>query len=292
MLSDLVLWGVIIIVLFLIAMGLKVVRPVEAAAVERFGRYHGIKNQGLTWIIPFIDRMIKVNTTEMLVDCERQEIITKDNLNCFVSAQVYFRVKKDEVGIKSALYNVFNYEEQIVALAKTTLRNVIGNLTLKEANSERARLNTELQATLSKETKNWGIEVVRTELKEIEPPKDVQETMNKIVKAANEKQAAVDFATAKETQADGEKRASIKSAEGIRQAKILQAQGEAESIKLVNEAANKYFRGNAKDLKKIESAQDALKNGTKFIIPKGSSFTTVFAEGAGVTPIPVEKEKK
>ena len=120
---------------------------------------------------------------------------------------------------------------QIVNLARTTLRNIIGTLTLKSANSERGKINEELRSTLLAETANWGIEILRTELKEIDPPQDVQETMNKVVKAENEKIAAVDFATATETQADGQRRAEIKKAEGVKQAKILQAEGEAEAIR-------------------------------------------------------------
>ncbi len=156
-----------------------------------------------------------------------QEIITNDNLNARVDAQVYFKVKEDEESVKSSQYNVNNYQVQIVNLARTTLRNIIGTLTLKSANSERNRINDELLSTLSEETKNWGMEIVRTELKEIDPPKDVQETMNKVVKAENEKIAALDFATAVERQADGEKRAEIKKAEGVKQARILEAEGEA-----------------------------------------------------------------
>ena len=181
--------------------------------------------------------MIQVNITEQMVDAQPQEIITNDNLNARVDAQVYFKVKADEESVKASQYNVTNYENQIVNLARTTLRNIIGTLTLKSANSERGKINGELRTTL-KETQNWGIEILRTELKEIDPPQDVQETMNKVVKAENEKIAAVDFATATETQADGQRRAEIKKAEGIKQAKILAAEGEAQAIKLVNEAAN------------------------------------------------------
>ncbi|MCK5587036.1 hypothetical protein KAJ02_13265 [Candidatus Bipolaricaulota bacterium] len=103
----------------------------------------------------------------------------------------------------------------MVNLARTTLRNIIGTMTLKSANSERDRINNELLSTLSKETHSWGMEIVRTELKEIDPPKDVQETMNKVVKAENEKIAALDFANAVEREADGQKRAEIKKAEGV-----------------------------------------------------------------------------
>src|SRR5512136_422822 len=121
--------------------------------------------------------------------------------------------------------------------------NIIGTLTLKSANSERGKINGELHNTLMQETSSWGIDIVRTELKEIDPPKDVQETMNKVVKAENEKMAAVDFATAQETMADGSRRAEIKKAEGIKQANILRAEGEAQAIQLVNEAADHYFIG-------------------------------------------------
>jgi regulator of protease activity HflC (stomatin/prohibitin superfamily) len=147
---------------------------------------------------------------------------------------VYFRVLPDETSVKASQYNVNNYQWQIVNLARTTLRNIIGTMTLKSANSERSKINTELLRTLLNETKSWGIAVVRTELKEIDPPKDAQETMNKVVKAENEKIAAIDFATATETMADGQKRAEIKKAEGVRQAEILKAEGEAQAIQLVN----------------------------------------------------------
>jgi regulator of protease activity HflC (stomatin/prohibitin superfamily) len=122
-------------------------------------------------------------------------------------------VRSDEESVRASEYNVFDYETQIVALARTTLRNIIGTMTLKEANSERGKINTSLYTNLASETKNWGLEIVRTELKEINPPSDVQETMNKVVKASNEKIAAIDFATARETQADGKKRAAIKEAD-------------------------------------------------------------------------------
>lgn len=129
------------------------------------------------------------------------------------------------------------------------------------------------------------MEIVRTELKEIDPPKDVQETMNKVVKAENEKIAALDFANAREREADGMKRAEIKKAEGIKQAKILEAEGEAEAIRLVNEAANKYFVGNAQLLRKLEALEKALKENAKIVIPSGSELINVIGEMAGVLPL-------
>ena len=230
------LYGVIgVLVLFFLA-GIRIVRPTGRGLVERLGRYHHLANPGFNWIIPVIDRLFLINITEMMVDAEPQEIITNDNLNARVDAQVYFKVRSDEESVKNSQYMVFDYRYQIVNLARTTLRNIIGTMTLKSANSERGKINSELHKTLSGETENWGLEIVRTELKEIDPPSDVQETMNKVVKAENEKVAAIDFATATETMADGARRAEIKKAEGIRQANILAAEGEAQAIKLVNEA--------------------------------------------------------
>ena len=236
--------GLIVIAVVFIS-GIRIVRPTHRGLIEFLGKYKRFANQGFNWIIPIIENIYLVNVTEEMVDAEPQEIITNDNLNARVDAQVYFKVKFDEQSVKNCQYNVGNYKWQIVNLARTTLRSIIGTMTLKSANSERGKINTELHTILLRETQDWGLEIVRTELKEIDPPKDVQETMNKVVKAENEKISAIDYATATETAADGEKRAQIKKAEGVRQSRILQAQGEAEAIRLVNDAANQYFIGNA-----------------------------------------------
>jgi len=265
--------------------GIRIVRPTHRGLVERLGKYRRFAKPGFNWIIPVIDRLIQINITEQMVDAQPQEIITNDNLNAKVDAQVYFKVKDDETSVKNSQYNVNSYQYQIVNLARTTLRNIIGTLTLKSANSERDRINNELLTTLSKETKNWGMEIVRTELKEIDPPQDVQETMNKVVKAENEKIAALDFANALERQADGAKRAEIKKAEGIKQARILEAEGQAEAIRLVNEAAEKYFVGNAQLLRKLEAIEKALKDNTKIVLPMGSEIVNVIGEMAGVLPL-------
>jgi len=283
---------IVLIVLFIVAavvavflMGIRIVRPTHRGLIERLGRYRHFAKWGFNWIIPLVDRMIQVNITEQMVDAQPQEIITNDNLNARVDAQVYFKVKDDEESVKSSQYNVNNYQFQIVNLARTTLRNIIGTLTLKSANSERDKINTALLQTLARETQHWGMEIVRTELKEIDPPKDVQETMNKVVKAENEKVAALDFANAVERQADGVKRSEIKKAEGIKQAKILAAEGEAEAIRLVNEAANTYFIGNAQLLRKLEALEKSLSQNAKIVIPSGSELVNVIGEMAGVLPM-------
>lgn len=275
----------IIAVVIIFFAGIKIVRPTHRGVVERFGKYNRFAHPGFNWVMPAIERIFQVNVTEQMVDAEPQEIITFDNLNAKVDAQVYFKVKPDEESIKSSQYNVFNYQYQIVNLARTTLRNIIGTMTLKSANSERGKINLELHNTLREETAHWGLEIVRTELKEIDPPKDVQETMNKVVKAENEKVAAVDFATATETAADGQKRAEIKKAEGIKQARILQAEGEAEAIKLVNEAAEKFFVGNAQVLRKLEAVEKSIQNNAKIVIPANTELVNVIGEMAGILPL-------
>jgi regulator of protease activity HflC (stomatin/prohibitin superfamily) len=283
--SNVVVFVVIAAVILLFFSGIRIIRPTHRGLVERFGKYNRFANPGFHWIIPMIDQMYTVNVTEKMIDADPQEIITNDNLNAKVDAQVYFKIKEDEESVKQSQYNVNRIEYQIVNLARTTLRNIIGTLTLKSANSERGKINKELHGTLLDETKSWGIEIIRTELKEIEPPKDVQETMNKIVKAENEKIAAVDFATAAETRADGEKRAEIRKAEGIKQAAILKAEGEAQAIALVNEAAEKYFIGNAQLLRKIQALEASLKDNAKIVVPAGSDLVNVLGEMAGIIPV-------
>ncbi|HTJ42271.1 MAG TPA: SPFH domain-containing protein [Kofleriaceae bacterium] len=270
--------------------GVRVVRPTERALIERFGKYRRMAEPGLHWIPPMIVRMFRVNVTEVMVNAERQEIITSDKLNARVDAQVYFKVKSDEESVKSSQYNVFDYRLQIVNLARTTLRNIIGTLTLRSANSERGAINTMLQQTLRAESKHWGLEIVRAELKEIDPPQDVQETMNKVVKAENEKVAAVDFATATETIADGARRAEIKHAEGVKQAKILEAEGEAQAIQLVNEAADRYFTGNAQLLRRLITVERALASNAKVVVPAGAQLINVVGDLAGVPLVPLGPE--
>jgi regulator of protease activity HflC (stomatin/prohibitin superfamily) len=286
-------WYFIVAVLILLFFsGVRIIRPTHRGLIERLGKYRRFGRPGFHWIIPAIEKMYRVNITEVMVDAQPQEIITNDNLNARVDAQVYFKVKDEEENVKNSQYNVYNYQWQIVNLARTTLRNIIGTLTLKSANSERGKINSELQRTLREETKSWGIEIVRTELKEIDPPKDVQETMNKVVKAENEKIAAVDFATATETMADGARRAEIKKADGVKQARILEAEGEAQAIKLVNEAAQQYFVGNAQLLRRLETVEKALMNNAKIVVPSNAELINVIGEMAGVLPVPRREPAK
>ena len=300
-----ILAGQIILGIFIVAVilsGIRIIRPTHRAAIETLGKYTRFQKSGITFIVPFFQKLYSVNITEQLVDVLRQEVITKDNLNCIVDAQVYFKVGDTELELKNALYQVQSYDRQIVQLARTSLRNVIGDNVFKDVNSQRGKLNQQVYKTMESETENWGINIVRVELKEIEPPADVQETMNMVIKAENDKQSAIDFANARETKADGERRASIKEAEGVKQALILEAEGKSQAIervalarateiKLVNESAEKYFIGNAKDLKKLEVTQASLEENSKIVLTDKGITPTLVLNETGETIIPTKENK-
>ena len=289
--------AIIGIIVWILSMGIRIIRPRQKGLIERLGKYKGTADQGFHWIIPIIDRMFKVDITENMVDVEPQKIITKDDLNATVDAVVYFRV----VDPMKAIYKAQNYKRQISSLARTTLRDIIGKMTLTEANSKRDTLNAILETELDKQTDAWGIDVIRVELQRIEPPDDVQNAMNNVVIAERDKKAAVDFATAVETKADGERRSEIKKAEGKKQGLILQAEGraqaiiqvakaEAEKIQRINTAIREYFKDEAQIYKKLETVERALKDGTKYVIDPNTEITNVIAESmAGI--VPIEKKK-
>ncbi|MCD6425891.1 MAG: SPFH/Band 7/PHB domain protein [Anaerolineales bacterium] len=276
---------VIFLGLIIFILGIKIIRPVEVGIIEFLGRYSKTASAGFNWIVPFLSKMYRINITERRVDIDPQSIITKDKLNAIVDGVVYYRVEE----AKKAIYNVNSFGTSVPSLAKTTLRAVIGKMTLTEANENRDQINEEVEKILSKEVSKWGIDVVRVELQRIEPPDDVQEAMNQVVKAENEKIAALDLATAIETKADGERRAEIKKAEGIAAAIRLKADADGDAIKTVNVAAEEYFIGNAQLLKRLETVAEALKDNTKIIVPSDVDLVNVISDLAG-TPVPIAKK--
>jgi regulator of protease activity HflC (stomatin/prohibitin superfamily) len=265
--NTLVICSSIAVVIVFIA-GIRIVKPTHRGVIERLGKYNRFLEVGFNWVIPIIESTRNRNITERMTNIASQEIITKDNLNAKVELVVYHKVKSDEESVKKSYYEVEDYKTQIIMLAQTTARNVIGNMKFTEVNSQRSMLNKLLAETIDKEIENWGLKVVRVELKDITPPQSVQETMNNIIQAQNAKDAAIDFATAVETKADGARRAAIKEGDGIKQANILKAEGEAQAIQLVNEAAEKYFIGNAQKLRQLEMLEKSLKDNTKVVITK------------------------
>ena len=220
------LLAVIVLVLFIVAgTGLKIVRPYEKGLVERLGKYRVTVDDGLRWIIPFIERMTKVDMREQVVDVPPQEVITKDNVVVTVDAVVYYEAT-DPVKLK---YNVANFIIAATKLAQTNLRNVVGDLQLDEALTSRETINAKLREILDDATDKWGTKVVRVEIQRIEPPPDVTEAMHRQMKAERTRRAIV-------TEAEGDKRSRILQAEGVKESAILEADGQAEAIKRVADA--------------------------------------------------------
>lgn len=248
----------LVAIVAIVASGVRIVRPTQKMLIETFGKYTKTAEPGLNIIIPIVQRGIYANITEQMVDVRPQTVITKDKLNAVVDAVVYYKIKD----AKKAAYNVDNHKIQLTSLARTTLRSVIGKMTLTEANENRDTINQDVETVLDKETDSYGVEVLRVEIQKIEPPRDVQDAMNEVVKAEQLKIASKDRALAKEIEADGLKKAYIKEAEGKRQFAILEAEGKAKSFDLIE----KSFKGKAQLLKKLEVTENSLKDNSKVII--------------------------
>jgi regulator of protease activity HflC (stomatin/prohibitin superfamily) len=218
--------GLLIAVIFLIFLvgliGIKTVRPYQRACVERLGRYQRTVSPGLNFIIPFIERLLKVDMREQVVDVPPQEVITKDNATVTVDAIIYYEVT-DPVKV---LYNVAQFRLATIKLAQTNLRNVVGDLSLDESLTSRERINAKLRDVLDEATDKWGAKVTRVELQRIEPPSDVTEAMHRQMKAERDRRASV-------LEAEGFKQAAILKADGEKQARILQAEGQAAAIERV-----------------------------------------------------------
>jgi len=253
---------VLIPILLLFFLGIRIVRPTHKALIETLGKYTRTVGAGFTWILPIIQTARYVNITEQMVDIPPQIIQTNDKLNMNVDAVVYYKVGD----VKAAEYNVDGHKQQLTSLARTTLRAVMGKMSLTECIQERDRINQQVESILDKETDAYGVKVLRVEVQRIEPPEDVQEAMNEVVKAEQKKIAARDIATALETEADGTKRASIKEAEGIAMGKKIVDNANAYKIKIENESARKYFIGDAQKLKELEVAQKSLEKNSKIIM--------------------------
>jgi regulator of protease activity HflC (stomatin/prohibitin superfamily) len=217
---------VIAVVLFIFAAtGLRIVRPWEKGLIERLGKYQRTADSGLTIIVPFIEKMHKVDMREQVVDVPPQQVITKDNVAVEVDAVVYYEVS-DPIKVT---YNVSNFYIAATKLAQTNLRNLIGDLALDESLTSREIINTKLREILDDATDKWGTKVTRVELQRIEPPRDVTDAMHRQMKAERDRRATI-------LEAEGQKRSAILESEGIREAAIIKAEGEAEAIRKVAEA--------------------------------------------------------
>ncbi|TLY15490.1 MAG: SPFH/Band 7/PHB domain protein [Thaumarchaeota archaeon] len=278
----------LVVVAWIVERSLHIVRPTQRGLVERNGRYNRFVNTGLTFLFPVIDRLIKVNVTEQITEPEPQVIITKDRLNLSINMVVSYKVRPDEASVKNSEYSVNNYRQQIDILGHVALRDILGSMVYEEANQGRDVINQQLLTRLKTQTDAWGIDIVRAEIKDIRPPQNIQDSMNKIIEAENTKKSAVNQADALAAQADGQKRAAIAQAEGERQAQILKAEGlrqatisiaegDAGATKLRNEALTTYFKDNAVVFKKLEAIQSVMNN-AKIIVPEGNLTTLILNE--------------
>lgn len=249
--------------------GIRIVRPTHKMLIETLGKYKRTAEQGFNFIIPIIQSGRYVKITEQMVDIPPQMVTTSDKLNMTVDAVVYYKVRD----VKACEYNVDNHKRQLTSLARTTLRAVMGKMSLQECIQKRDEINLKVETVLTKETRDYGVDVLRVEVQRIEPPEEVQNAMNEVVTAEQEKLAAKDRAIAKQTEADGQRMADIKiaegnkrsavlNAEGTKQASILEAEGKAKAFKLVRAE----FKDEAQVLKRLEVTQASLENNSKVIL--------------------------
>src|SRR2546421_6484996 len=229
-----VLLVVAALVLYTLARTIRIIPQARAGVVERLGRYSRTLTPGLTLVVPFIDRIRDMmDLREQVVSFDPQPVITEDNLVVSIDTVIYFQV----TDAKAATYEIANYIQGIEQLTVTTLRNVIGGMALEKTLTSRDEINNQLRGVLDEATGKWGIRVNRVELKAIDPPASIKETMEKQMRADREKRAAILTAEGvKQSQiltAEGEKQSAILRAEGQKQAAILQAEGQAKAIDTV-----------------------------------------------------------
>jgi regulator of protease activity HflC (stomatin/prohibitin superfamily) len=238
-----VLAVVAIVVLFVLARTVRIVPQARAGIVERLGRYNRTLDAGLTIIVPFVDRLKPlIDLREQVVSFPPQPVITEDNLVVNIDTVIYFQVTDP----KSATYEIADYIGAIEQLTVTTLRNVIGGMTLEDTLTSRDQINAALRTVLDEATGKWGIRVNRVELKAVDPPGSIQEAMEKQMRAERDRRAAILQAEGyKQSQilaAEGEKQSAILKAEGQRESQILTAEGQSKAIETVFDAIH---RGNA-----------------------------------------------
>ena len=232
-----VLLVVAVLVLIVLARTVRIVPQARAGVIERLGRYSRTLNPGLALVVPFVDRLRPlIDLREQVVSFPPQPVITEDNLVVNIDSVIYFQV----TDARAATYEIANYIQAIEQLTVTTLRNVIGGMALEKTLTSRDEINSQLRGVLDEATGKWGIRVNRVELKAIDPPASIKDTMEKQMRADREKRAAILTAEGvKQSQiltAEGEKQAAILKAEGARQAMILQAEGQSKAIGTVFQA--------------------------------------------------------
>ena len=282
-----------LLVLVVVLSGIKIIRPYERGLVERLGKYHATVEPGMRLIVPFLDRIVKVDMRESVVDVPPQEVITKDNVVVSVDAVVYYEATDPQ----RLVYNVVNFYLAMVKLAQTNLRNVVGDMQLDEALTSRDTINTQLRSILDDATDKWGSRVVRVEIQRIDPPQDVMHAMHEQMKAERTRRAQVTTASgdreAAIARAEGQKQAAILEAEGRKTANVLDAEGQAEATKARAEAER--FRqltvaeGEAEAIRTVYGALHDGRPTSDILAVKYLEALTAMANGAATKiVVPVE----
>jgi regulator of protease activity HflC (stomatin/prohibitin superfamily) len=289
---------VTVVVAIVLASGIKKVNQYEKGLVERWNAYERTVDPGLRFIIPVVQRIYRVNMREQVIDVPPQEIITEDNVVVTIDAVIYYQV----IDPRRAIYEIQDFELAIVKLAQTTLRNIVGEMSLDVCLTSREKINVELRSVLDQATDKWGTKVNRIELQRIDPPADIQLAMHKQKTAEQERRQIRLLATGRKEAADQERLGAILKAQGEKQATILKAEGDAkqielvavaqaEAVKLVSEAANQYFKENAQLNKRLDVIRDTFSQQTKIVIPSSADVLNVLGlDGTDVLPVKT-KEK-
>ncbi len=281
--------GLVIILILVMANSVKVVKQYEKALILRLGKYSGTNDPGITFLVPFVDSLVKVDMRERVINVPPQQVITEDNVTVSVDAAIYYKV----VDPVKAEFEIEDFGLACTTLAQTNLRNLIGDMTLDQSLTSRDTINTNLRDVLDEATNPWGVKVTRVEVQKIDPPVDITEAMSRQMKAERDKRASIleseGFKQSKILEAEGFKQSEILKAQGDAQAKIQRAQAEAESVKLVSEAAEKYFMKRAERKMELEVTENSFRNNTKFIVPSDSNLVNVLSEGTDQKIVPVRQ---
>lgn len=263
-------------------------RPYERGIQETLGKYNGFVMPGLGFQIPLVHITRVRDVREHTMDIHPQAVITKDNVEIMVDGIMWVRPTIDEEAIKRTFYNIDDWQRAIVQLAMTNLRQEFGDLTLDESLVARETIATNLQRVLNTYAVEWGLTVSKVEIRLIDPPDDIKKAMHKQKTAEQERRSMRLLATGEFEAAEQQKLAIIQRAEGEREAVIQVAQGKAEAIRLVNEAAEKYFVGNAQELKKLEMIENSLRENSKIVITEHGISPTLLL---GSLPVSTDGEK-
>ena len=254
-----VLVVVVLLVIVVLVKSVLVVPQAQASVIERLGRFRTVAAPGLNFLVPFLDRVrARIDLREQVVSFPPQPVITQDNLTVSIDTVVYFQVTDS----RAAVYEISNYIVGVEQLTTTTLRNVVGGMSLEETLTSRDQINTQLRGVLDQETGRWGIRVARVELKAIDPPPSIKDSMEKQMRADREKRAMILNAEGERESAiktaEGQKQAQILAAEGAKQAAILDAEGGRQSsiLRAQGERASRYLQaqGQAKAIEKVFAA--------------------------------------